>query len=104
MVVGVPSQDFNQESASNSEVKQFCDATFGIDFPMAGLSHVRGPRAHPFYHWVKSVRAWEPDWNFNKVLIARDGHIAGVFGSSDEPAGAKLRGAVDAALASEGRG
>jgi glutathione peroxidase len=97
-VIGVPSQDFNQESGSNAVVKQFCETTFGIDFPMAGLSHVRGPQAHPFYQWVKTETQWEPQWNFYKVLIGRDGRIGGLFGSGDEPAGAKLRGAVDAAL------
>ncbi|MCW3476142.1 glutathione peroxidase [Limobrevibacterium gyesilva] len=98
-VVGVPSQDFNQESASNAEVKQFCEATFGVEFPMAGLSHVRGAQAHPFYRWVKAAKDWEPQWNFHKVLIGRDGRIRGLFGSADEPAGARLRNAVDAALA-----
>jgi glutathione peroxidase len=97
-VIGVPSQDFNQESGSNAVVKQFCEATFGVEFPMAGLSHVRGPQAHPFYQWVKSEKQWEPQWNFHKVLIGRDGRIGGLFGSGDEPNGTKLRGAVDAAL------
>jgi len=97
-VIGVPSQDFNQESASNSVVKQFCETTFGIEFPMAGLSHVRGPEAHPFYQWVKAEKQWEPQWNFHKVLIGRDGRIGGLFGSGDEPSGTKLQGAVDAAL------
>ena len=62
--VGVPSQDFGQESGSNAEVKAFCEATFGVDFPMAGLSRVRGRGAAPFYGWVKAERRWEPGWNF----------------------------------------
>lgn len=104
-VVGVPSQDFNQEKGSNAEVKQFCEATFGVQFPMAGLSHVRGPRAHPFYAWVHDTQGgWEPRWNFHKVLIARDGRIAGLFTSQDEPDGRKLRGAIDTALAASGAG
>jgi len=48
-LIGVPSQDFGQESGTNGEVKAFCEATFGVDFPMAGLSHVRGAAAAPFY-------------------------------------------------------
>ena len=32
-VVGVPSRDFNQESADNKTVKTFCEATFGVQFP-----------------------------------------------------------------------
>jgi glutathione peroxidase len=95
----VPSQDFNQESADNKTVKTFCEATFGVEFPMAGIEHVRGPQAAPFYAWVREQKNWEPNWNFNKVLIGRDGRIAGTFGSGDEPGGPKLSQAIDAALA-----
>lgn len=97
-VIGVPSQDFNQESDSNAKVKTFCEATFGVAFPMAGLTHVRGPAAHPFYRWVRAVRDWEPSWNFNKVLIGRDGRIIDLFAATDEPNGPKLRRALDQAL------
>ena len=98
-VIGVPSQDFNQEADSNARVKQFCDATFGIDFPMAGISHVRGVQAAPFYAWVRAQRGWEPDWNFNKVLIGRDGQIKATFRAADEPEGSVLQQALSAALA-----
>jgi len=97
-VVGVPSQDFNQESDSNGKVKTFCEATVGVRFPMAGLTHVRGAQAHPFYAWVRAVKDWEPSWNFNKVLVARDGTIAGLFPATDEPDGPKLRRALTVAL------
>jgi glutathione peroxidase len=97
-VIGVPSQDFNQESADNKTVKEFCDATFGVEFPMAGIAHVRGSQAAPFYAWVREQKNWQPDWNFNKVLIGRDGRIAGTFGSGDEPNGPRLTKAIDAEL------
>jgi len=97
-VIGVPSQDFNQESPDNATVKTFCATRFGIEFPLAGVSHVRGPEAAPFYAWVKRARQWEPSWNFNKVLVGRDGGIAGTYGSGDEPDGAKLTQAIGAAL------
>ena len=98
-VIGVPSQDFNQESPDNKTVKTFCETQYGIDFPMAGVSHVKGPSAAPFYAWVREAASWEPNWNFNKVLIGRNGRIAGTFGSGDEPQGAKLSSAIAAALA-----
>ena len=97
-VIGVPSGDFNQEAADNKSVKTFCETRFGIDFPLTGIVSVRGAKAEPFYAWVKAVRKWEPSWNFNKVLIGRDGRIAGTFGSGDEPDGAKLTQAVAKAL------
>jgi glutathione peroxidase len=97
-VVGIPSQDFNQEKGSAAEVKAFCDATFGVEFPMTGLLHVRGPKADPFYKWVRAQKGWEPSWNFNKVLIARNGQILGTYGSEDEPNGPRLRRAIETAL------
>ena len=98
-VIGVPSQDFNQEFPDNATVKQFCETRFDIDFPLAAISHVRGPQAAPFYAWVAAQRQWQPQWNFNKVLIGRDGLIAGTFRSDDEPDGPALQHAIDAELA-----
>jgi glutathione peroxidase len=98
-VIGFPSQDFNQEQDSNGAVKAFCEATFGVTFPMAGLSHVRGAEANAFYKWVRGHESWEPDWNFNKVLIGRDGRVAGHFPSTEEPEGAVLSTAVARQLA-----
>jgi glutathione peroxidase len=99
VVVGVPSQDFNQESDSNAKVKQFCEATFGVQFPMAGISRVTGDDAIPFYQWVRAKRHWEPSWNFNKVVIGRDGRIVACFGSGDEPDSLRITAAIDRALA-----
>ena len=97
-MIGVPSQDFGQESGSNGEVKAFCEATFGVDFPMAGLGHVRGAEASPFYQWVREQRRWEPQWNFHKVLIGRDGAIIGTYGSNDLPDSGRLATAIQAAI------
>lgn len=97
-VIGVPSQDFNQESPDNATVKTFCETKYGIDFPLTGLSHVKGSSAAPFYAWVRQTAAWEPNWNFNKVLVGRDGRIVGTFGSGDEPQGPKLSSAISTTL------
>lgn len=101
-VLGVPSQDFNQESDNAAAVKTFCETNFGIDFPMTAILKLRGADAHPFYRWVKAARGWEPSWNFNKVLISRDGQVAGLFGSSDAPDGIRLSKAIAAALTETG--
>jgi glutathione peroxidase len=97
-VIGVPSQDFNQESADDATVKTFCETRFDIGFPLAAISHVKGAQAAPFYAWVAAEKRWQPAWNFNKVLIGRDGRIAGTFGSGDEPDGPVLSRAIDAEL------
>jgi glutathione peroxidase len=97
-VIGVPSGDFNQESKDNTAIRTFCESRFGVSFPMAGLSHVRGAEAAPFYAWVKKTNGWEPHWNFNKVLIGRDGRVAGTYGAGEEPDGTTLSEAISVAL------
>ena len=54
VVLGVPSNDFgNQESGTNSEVKEFCESTFSITFPLTEKNVVKGKDAHPFFKWSK---------------------------------------------------
>ena len=52
IVIGVPSNSFNQEPGTNQEVKNFCEAKFGISFPMTQRVDVKGKNAHPFYTWA----------------------------------------------------
>ena len=98
-VIGVPSRDFHQESPDDVTVKTFCETRFNIDFPLTSVSHVRGTSAAPFYAWVNAQRNWQPEWNFNKVLIGRDGRIAGTFGSNEEPDGPSVSHALGRELA-----
>ncbi len=98
-VVGIPSQDFGQEKGTNAEVAQFCELTYGVEFPMSGLSHVIGSGAAPFYKWVRGQTGWEPRWNFYKVLIGRNGAILGTYASDDLPDTGQLRQAIDRAVA-----
>jgi glutathione peroxidase len=99
VVLGVPSNDFNQESGSNAQVREFCDAQFGIDFPMAGLTRVRGAQAHPFFRWVAARAGGEPRWNFHKYLVARDGRRVQGFATAVAPDGPAMVQAIEAALA-----
>jgi len=85
IVLAIPSNDFRQELSSNEEVKDFCEVTFGLDFPMSTITPVLGDDAHPFYQWVKDEAGFAPRWNFNKVLIAPDGSVAATFGSNARP-------------------
>ncbi len=97
-VIGVPSNDFNQESTEAGRIREFCDGMFGIAFPMAGLNHVRGPEAHPFFAWAAG-EAGPVAWNFHKYLIGRNGRIAQGFSSRTEPEAPEMIRAVEAALA-----
>jgi glutathione peroxidase len=101
VVLGVPSNDFGQqEPGDDSQIKQFCDAHYGVDFPMAAKTPVIGGNAHPFYRWIESEfgEAAAPRWNFHKYLIAADGELAGMWPSKVEPTSEEIVAAVEALL------
>jgi len=98
-VIGVPSNDFNQESRDAARIREFCETVYGIDFPMAGLTSVRGPQAHPLFAWLGARAGGPPRWNFHKYLVARDGLSVRAFPTATEPEAPGLVRAVEAALA-----
>lgn len=101
VVLGVPSDDFGgQEFGSEAEVKDFCAVNFAIDFPMTAITPVKGSRAHPFYTWAARTMGPRnaPRWNFHKYLVGPDGRLVAAFGSTAEPTGAAVTGAIEALL------
>lgn len=100
VVLAIPSNDFRQELASEDEVKEFCEMTFGLDLPMTEITSVRGPGAHPFYAWLRQSHGFTPRWNFNKVLIGADGRFVEAFGSNVRPTSRKLVQAIEGQLTS----
>lgn len=102
VVLGVPSNDFaGQEPGSDAEIRAFCDSRFGIGFPLLARQRVIGPEAHPLFHWVAAEggAAAVPRWNFHKLLIGRDGRLAGAFTSLVRPGSPRLARAIERALA-----
>ena len=53
VVLGVPSNSFNQEKKVNKEVKQFCEINFNINFPLSAITEVKGDNAHDIFKWAK---------------------------------------------------
>jgi glutathione peroxidase len=98
VVLAVPSDDFAQEYDSAAAVKEFCAVNFGLTLPMTDITRVTGSEAHPVFRWIAEETGWSPRWNFNKVLIGRDGQVTGTWGSGADPMGPAIRGAVEAAL------
>lgn len=98
VVLAVPSNDFRQELSSDEEVKDFCEVNFGLDMPMTTITPIRGGAAHPFYASLASDAGFAPSWNFNKVLIAPDGSVAGTWGSAEQPTSKTVTRAIEALL------
>ena len=88
VIIGVPSNDFgNQEPGTSIEIKNFCEAKFGITFPMTEKVSVKGDNAHPFYLWAKENygNAAIPKWNFHKIIVNKQGKIIDTFASITKP-------------------
>jgi len=93
IVLGVPSNDFGkQEPGTNNEIKNFCEAKFGISFPMTEKVSVHGEQAHPFFKWAAKNhgKSAKPKWNFHKIIIGKDGKVADTFSSITNPSSKKF--------------
>jgi glutathione peroxidase len=75
-ILGFPANNFGgQEPGSNSEIAQFCEKNYGVDFQMFEKISVKGNDQHPLYQFLKEKTGQEPSWNFCKYLIKPDGTI-----------------------------
>ncbi|WP_084713883.1 glutathione peroxidase [Thioclava pacifica] len=99
VILTVPSNDFRQELSSGEEAKRYCAMTFGADLPMAQITSVKGKGAHPFYSWLREAKGFEPSWNFNKVLLGRDGQVIETYPASAKPLSDWMVGDLERALA-----
>src|SRR5437868_4497935 len=55
-IVGVPSNDFQQEPGSAAEIAETVQHQYGVTFPIAAKAVVTGADAHPFYKWAAAAR------------------------------------------------
>ena len=83
LIVGFPSNDFNQEPADNKEIGDFCKQNYGVQFPMAEKTSVTGTDANPLYKQLIEATHEPPLWNFHKYLILPNGKVYAF--SSDTP-------------------
>ena len=102
VVLGFPCNQFGgQEPGSNSEILQFCQSRYDVTFPMFAKIDVQGPKAHPLFVQLigkNSPAAGEIGWNFEKILVGRDGKVIRRFGAGDEPDSGDFTGPIEAAL------
>ena len=100
VVIGVPSNSFNQEKNNEKEIKNFCEVNFSINFPLTSIYEVKGNDAHEIYKWAKKNHGNSavPKWNFHKILIDKDGKVIDTFVSFTNPMSKKLTGAIEKIL------
>jgi len=93
IVIGMPSNQFGgQEPGSNTEIKDFCETNFNINFLMTSKQDVKGINAHKIYKWAKISygKSAVPKWNFHKILINKEGNIVDTFASFTNPMSKKV--------------
>ena len=92
IVLGVPSNSFNQEKKKNSDVKEFCEVNFNINFPLTKITEVKGENAHELFKWAKDNhgKSAVPKWNFYKILINKEGKVEDTFSSFTKPMSKKI--------------
>lgn len=78
VVLGFPCNQFgNQEPGDANTIEGTCLINYGVSFPMFEKIDVKGPHAHPIFHWLTTqlpgVFGRRVKWNFTKFLIGRDG-------------------------------
>ena len=96
VVVGVPANNFgNQEPGTNSEIKDFCESTFNVNFLMMSKISVKGKDIHPLYSFLTSKsenigHGGSIKWNFTKFLIDKNGFVVDRFESITKPDSKKV--------------
>ncbi|TDC00210.1 glutathione peroxidase [Nonomuraea longispora] len=103
-VIGMPCNQFaDQEPGTAEEIREFCAANYGVDFPLLAKADVNGPDRHPLYAELTRTpdadgEAGDVQWNFEKFLVDREGAVAGRFRPRTEPDDPGLASAVEKLL------
>jgi glutathione peroxidase len=91
VVLGFPCNQFGaQEPGSAEEIGAFCQANYGVSFPMFEKIEVNGPHTHPLYDFLKREKPGvlgtkNIKWNFTKFLVDRAGTVVGRFAPTTKP-------------------
>ena len=100
VVLGVPSNSFNQEKKDNKDVKKFCEVNFNISFPLSSITEVKGENAHELFKWAADNHGKSaiPKWNFHKILINKEGKIEDTYASFTKPMSKKIIKKIESIL------
>lgn len=91
VVLGFPCNQFGQQEPGNAtEIQAFCEAQFGVSFPLFQKIEVKGQDAHPLYKYLTKaapgIMGTEAvKWNFTKFLVDRSGNVTKRYASLTKP-------------------
>jgi glutathione peroxidase len=97
-ILGFPSNDFGgQEPGTPQEIRKFCTLKYNVTFPLFEKVKTKGEGQSPVYAFLTSKHG-EPQWNFYKYLVGKDGQVRQMYKNRTKPEDKDLRAAIDAAL------
>jgi len=85
VILAFPCDQFGgQEPGSSSEIVQFCQLNFAVDFPIFAKIEVNGPNAEPLFRFLKQQQrgflgSRRIKWNFTKFVIDKEGRVVKRF-------------------------
>lgn len=103
-VIGFPCNQFLFQEPGDASSITACGTSYGVTFPVLGKIKVNGHNRHPLYSLLTTTpdangKAGRVRWNFEKVLVGRDGAPRNRFRTKVSPDAAHLIEAVEKALA-----
>lgn len=103
-VLGFPCNQFLFQEPGDAASITTCGVGYGVTFPVFGKLKVNGRQRHPLYVSLAATpdidgKAGRVRWNFEKVLVGRDGVPRARFRTKVTPDDPRLLAAVEDALA-----
>ncbi len=90
-VLGFPCNQFgSQDPGSNDAIAGFCQANYGVSFPMFAKIDVSGTLAHPLFEHLKHAApgvfgSESIKWNFTKFLVDQHGNVVQRYAPMTKP-------------------
>lgn len=103
-ILAFPANNFGQqEPGTNEEIKSFCFTKYSLTFPLFSKISVKGSDKHPLYQYLteQSPFPGEVEWNFQKYLVDRSGHVVGRFHHRTKPSAPEIVKEVERVLAAK---
>ncbi|TGK21228.1 glutathione peroxidase [Leptospira fluminis] len=89
-ILGFPCDQFgHQEPGNDSEIQNFCEMNFGVQFPLFKKIEVNGEGTHPVFKYLKQEApgflSTSIKWNFTKFLVDKQGKVIKRFAPMTPP-------------------
>ena len=100
VVIAFPSNSFGNEPKTDAELKTLMQDTFGITFPIAKKSLVKGDSVNVIYQWLShktenDMTNGKVRGDFQKFLINSSGRIVASFDSATSPLSSVVQNAIN---------